>query len=201
MLRRCRPEAQSHFALQHLVFGGVASDRHGDLPDDVRQGSTARTGTSNLLPEPQAHGGFGMTPRTRLAVDIGGTFTDLVLALPDRTLSKKLLTTRSSRRGRDRRHAAIWFRRIFRPNGSILSSMARPRDQRADRAQRSADCLVTTRGFRDSLEMAYEHRFEQYDLYMERPRRWLPDLRLEVAERMAADGSVLLPLDEAACDP
>jgi N-methylhydantoinase A/oxoprolinase/acetone carboxylase beta subunit len=34
-----------------------------------------------------------MTDRTRLAVDIGGTFTDLLLALPDRTLSKKLLTT------------------------------------------------------------------------------------------------------------
>ena len=31
--------------------------------------------------------------RTRLAVDIGGTFTDLVLELPDRTLSAKLLTT------------------------------------------------------------------------------------------------------------
>ena len=34
-----------------------------------------------------------MTARTRLAVDIGGTFTDVVLSLPDRTLSTKLLTT------------------------------------------------------------------------------------------------------------
>ena len=34
--------------------------------------------------------------RTRLAVDIGGTFTDLVLALPDRTLSAKLLTTHAA---------------------------------------------------------------------------------------------------------
>ena len=34
-----------------------------------------------------------MTATTRLAVDIGGTFTDLVLALPDRTVSLKLLTT------------------------------------------------------------------------------------------------------------
>ena len=34
-----------------------------------------------------------MTNRTRLAVDIGGTFTDLVLSSPGRTLSKKLLTT------------------------------------------------------------------------------------------------------------
>jgi N-methylhydantoinase A len=61
--------------------------------------------------------------------------------------------------------------------------------------------LVTTEGFRDSLEIAYEHRFEQYDLYMERPeplvsRPW----RFEVPERVAADGSVLLPLDEAAVE-
>jgi N-methylhydantoinase A len=58
--------------------------------------------------------------------------------------------------------------------------------------------LLTTRGFRDSLEMAYEHRFEQYDLYMERPPPLVGrDLRLEVSERLAADGSMLLPLDEA----
>lgn len=62
--------------------------------------------------------------------------------------------------------------------------------------------LLTTRGFRDSLEMAYEHRFEQYDLYMERPAPLVSrDLRLEVAERMAADGSLLLALDEAGLRP
>src|SRR5262249_52495303 len=62
--------------------------------------------------------------------------------------------------------------------------------------------LVTTAGFRDSLEIAYEHRFEQYDLYMERPEPLVArDLRLEVPERLAADGSVLLPLDEAALEP
>ena len=61
--------------------------------------------------------------------------------------------------------------------------------------------LITTQGFRDSLEIAYEHRFEQYDLYMERPTPLVArDLRLEVAERLAADGSVLLPLDEAGLD-
>ena len=59
--------------------------------------------------------------------------------------------------------------------------------------------LITTAGFRDSLEIAYEHRFEQYDLYMERPVPLVErDLRLEVPERLAADGSVLLSLDESA---
>ena len=59
--------------------------------------------------------------------------------------------------------------------------------------------LVTTEGFRDSLEIAWEHRFEQYDIYMERPEPLVPrDLRFGVPERVAADGAVLLPLDEAA---
>ena len=59
--------------------------------------------------------------------------------------------------------------------------------------------LLTTEGFRDSIEMAYEHRFEQYDLYMERPEPLVPrELRLGVPERLASDGSTLMPLDEAA---
>ena len=61
--------------------------------------------------------------------------------------------------------------------------------------------LITTAGFRDSLEIAYEHRFEQYDLYMERPEPLVSrDLRLEVTERLAADGSILLPFDEASLE-
>ena len=133
--------------------------------------------------------------RTRLAVDIGGTFTDLVLALPDRTLSAKLLTT----------HGA--------PDAAVITgTVAILHEAGIDAAQLdlvihgttlatnalierkgARTALVTTRGFRDSLEIAYEHRFEQYDLYMERPTPLVErDLRLEVAERMAADGSVLL---------
>ena len=59
--------------------------------------------------------------------------------------------------------------------------------------------LITTDGFRDSIEIAYEHRFDQYDLYMERPPTLTPrHLRFGVPERMASDGSVLMGLDEAA---
>ncbi len=145
-----------------------------------------------------------MTDRTRLAVDIGGTFTDLVLALPDRTLSKKLLTTH------DHPDAAVieGTRLILTEagipaaqldlviHGTTLATNALIERKGARTA------LLTTRGFRDSLEMAYEHRFEQYDLYMERPTPLVSrDLRLEVAERLAADGSLLLPLDEAGLKP
>ncbi|MDB5544537.1 MAG: N-methylhydantoinase, partial [Hyphomicrobiales bacterium] len=57
--------------------------------------------------------------------------------------------------------------------------------------------LITTRGFRDTLEFAFGHRFDQYDLELERPEPLVSrPLRFEATERMAADGSILLALDE-----
>ncbi len=144
-----------------------------------------------------------MTKTARLAVDIGGTFTDLVLALPDRSLSAKVLTTSDApERAVLEGTAAILEKAGINAadlalviHGTTLATNALIERKGARTA------LVTTEGFRDSLEIAYEHRFEQYDLYMERPeplvaRPW----RFEVPERIAADGSVLLPIDEAAVE-
>jgi N-methylhydantoinase A len=140
------------------------------------------------------------TARTRLAIDIGGTFTDLVLELPDRTLSTKLLTTHVSPDEAVIAGAQSILRQAgIAPSaldlvihGTTLATNALIERKGARTA------LITTAGFRDSLEIAYEHRFEQYDLYMERPEPLVArDLRLEVPERLAADGSVLLPFDEA----
>ena len=59
--------------------------------------------------------------------------------------------------------------------------------------------LIVTEGFRDSIEIAFEHRFEQYDIFMEKPPPLVPrDLRFGVPERMDGRGNVLMPLDEAA---
>ncbi|MBS0638376.1 MAG: hydantoinase/oxoprolinase family protein [Proteobacteria bacterium] len=142
-----------------------------------------------------------MTTRTRLAVDIGGTFTDLVLSLPDRTLSSKLLTTHAAPA-----EAVIAGTQAILAeaglDGSALDLVIHGTTLATNaliERKGARTALITTAGFRDSLEIAYEHRFEQYDLYMERPAPLVSrDLRLEVPERMAADGSVLLPLDEAA---
>ena len=144
-----------------------------------------------------------MNARIRLAVDIGGTFTDVVLALPDRMLSAKLLTT----------HAApdeaviAGTQAILREAGIAASSLdlvihgTTLATNALIERKGARSALITTAGFRDSLEIAYEHRFEQYDLYMERPEPLVSrDLRLEVPERLAADGSVLLPFDEAALE-
>ncbi|MFO0187712.1 MAG: hydantoinase/oxoprolinase family protein, partial [Alphaproteobacteria bacterium] len=59
--------------------------------------------------------------------------------------------------------------------------------------------LLTTDGFRDSIEIGREIRYDLYDLFLEAPPTLVPrHLRLEVPERLDVQGAVLLPLDEAA---
>ena len=98
--------------------------------------------------------------RSRLAVDIGGTFTDLVLALPDHTLSTKLLTTHAAPDEAVIAGTETILREAGIPaasldlviHGTTLATNALIERKGA----RSA--LITTAGFRDSLEIAYEHR-------------------------------------------
>ena len=141
-----------------------------------------------------------MTDRTRLAVDIGGTFTDVVLELPDRAISKKLLTTHEHPEAAviDGTRAILADAGIPAAHLDLVIHGTTLATNALIERKGARTALLTTRGFRDSLEMAYEHRFEQYDLYMERPAPLVGrDLRLEVSERLAADGSLLLPLNEA----
>ena len=142
-----------------------------------------------------------MQQGARLAVDIGGTFTDVVLEHDGGLDQLKLLTTPDA----PERAVIEGVKAILAQTGvaapavtlAIHGTTLATNALIERRGARTA--LVTTEGFRDSIEIAYEHRFEQYDLYMERPaplvsREW----RFCVPERMAADGSVLLELDEAA---
>jgi N-methylhydantoinase A len=135
----------------------------------------------------------------RLAVDIGGTFTDFALDIGGRTFSRKVLTTPAA------------------PEKGVLAGIDMIL---ADAALKAADlgliihgttlatnaiierkgartALLVTRGFRDSIEMAYEHRFEQYDIFMDKPAPLVPrKLRLAVPERIDASGRIIEPLDE-----
>lgn len=137
----------------------------------------------------------------RLAVDIGGTFTDVVLERGDKAHAIKVLTTPDApERGVIEGVRSILAEAKCPPSevslvvhGTTLATNALIERKGARTA------LVTTEGFRDSLEIAWEHRFEQYDIYMERPDPLVSrDLRFGVPERVAADGAVLLALDEQA---
>ncbi|MBW6399099.1 hydantoinase/oxoprolinase family protein [Roseomonas sp. HJA6] len=137
----------------------------------------------------------------RLAVDIGGTFTDIVLELGGgRFVSGKYLTTHDApERAVLEGTRDLLVRTGTAPadirlmvHGTTLATNALIERKGARTA------LVTTAGFRDSLEIAHEHRFEVSDLYMRRPDPLVPrDLRFEAMERLAADGGMLRPLDEA----
>ncbi len=107
----------------------------------------------------------------RLAVDIGGTFTDVVLETGAAAHATKILTTPDApERAVLEGVRAILAEAKCRPadvtlvvHGTTLATNALIERKGARTA------LVTTEGFRDLLEMAWEHRFEQYDIYMERP--------------------------------
>ena len=136
---------------------------------------------------------------SRLAIDIGGTFTDVVVESGDRQWTAKVPTTpRAPEQGvldgvaaalRQAGLAAAGVRLVI--HGTTLATNALIERKGARTA------LLTTRGFRDTVELGTESRFEQYDVNLEKPPPLVPrHWRLPVAERIAADGEVLLPLEE-----
>jgi len=139
--------------------------------------------------------------KARLAVDIGGTFTDVVLELADgERVSTKLLTTydhpgRAVLGGIDRvlQQAGITPAQV----GLIIHGTTLATNALIER-RGARTALLTTHGHRDALEMAHEDRFEQYDIMIDRPKPLVPRyLRLPIRERMNASGKVLLPLEQA----
>ena len=139
----------------------------------------------------------------RLAVDIGGTFTDVVLEANGRQVTVKVLTTPDN------------------PEQGVLDGVAKAMAEAGAQAAEvgliihgttlatnalierkgAKTALIVTEGLRDSVEMAYENRFEQYDINIDRPDPLVPRyLRWPVTERLNAAGEVLRPLDEASVE-
>jgi len=141
------------------------------------------------------------TSDVRLAVDIGGTFTDLVLETQGPRFTRKVLTTPS----RPEEGALIGVRAILGDAGMKLADIdvfvhGTTLATNAVIERRGArTALVATEGFRDVLDIANESRYDQYDLAIEKPKPLVPRaLRLTVPERVDVHGVVRLPLDEAA---
>ncbi len=136
----------------------------------------------------------------RLGCDIGGTFTDFVL-LNDRTgeiTINKCLTTPSDpsdavERGiRELEKVVPGFvgelDEVIHGTTLVINSIIERKGARTG--------LITTKGFRDVLELAREIRYAPYDIFAQFPEPLIPRrLRLEVDERIRSDGSVLKALD------
>ena len=139
----------------------------------------------------------------RIAVDVGGTFTDVVLQSGGRHYTAKVLTTYA-----DPVHAVIeGLEQVMslgkrRPSDAeiILHGTTLATNALIQRTG-AVTALITTSGHRDAVEMAYENRFEQYDINIDRPQPLTPrKLRFVVTERMNAQGEILVPLDESSVE-
>jgi N-methylhydantoinase A len=142
----------------------------------------------------------GTSSMARLAVDIGGTFTDVVLAIGGRQVTTKVLTTPAA--PEDGVLAAI--EKVLSEAGAVASEIGLVvhgttlATNALIERKGARTALIVTEGFRDSVEMAYENRFEQYDIGVDRPPPLVPRyLRWPVGERMNGQGEVLRPLDES----
>ncbi len=140
------------------------------------------------------------TSPARLAVDIGGTFTDLVLEANGRRATVKVLTTQANpERGVLDGVAKVMAEAGIATSdvGLIIHGTTLATNAIIER-KGAKTALIVTEGLRDSVEMAHENRFEQYDINIDRPDPLVPRyLRWPVAERLNAAGEALKPLDEA----
>jgi N-methylhydantoinase A len=138
---------------------------------------------------------------TRLAVDIGGTFTDLALEHGGTRTTLKVLTTPAApEQGVMQGLRTITAAAGIAPAeiGLIIHGTTLATNAIIER-KGARTALITTEGFRDVLAMGNESRYDQYDLNIVLPEPLVPrHLRLPVPERLDNTGAVLRPLNEAA---
>ncbi len=137
----------------------------------------------------------------RLAVDIGGTFTDLALEHAGRRTTIKVLTTQAAPEQGvlDGVRSVLAAARVTAAEIGIVIHGTTLATNAIIERKGARTALITTRGFRDVIAMGNESRYDQYDLNITLPEPLVPrHLRLGVPERLDNEGNVLLPLDEAA---
>ena len=127
--------------------------------------------------------------------DVGGTFTDIALYDAEtRSLTlNKLLTTPDD----PRRAILDGLGALPAKAGAVVHGTTLVTNALIER-RGAAVGLITTEGYRDVLEIGNELRYDTFDLQLERPEALVPrHLRLPVQERIGADGTIALALDEA----
>ncbi len=136
-----------------------------------------------------------------VAIDIGGTFTDIVVADGTTFIAQEkiLSTPEDYSRAIQEGLVRLFARTRISPatialvvHGTTIATNAIIEGQGARTA------LLTTEGFADVLELRRMRVPELYNFYYEKPRPLVPRRRrYEARERLAADGSVILPLDKS----
>jgi N-methylhydantoinase A len=140
-------------------------------------------------------------PSARLAVDIGGTFTDLALEHDGKRTTIKVLTTSAA----PEQGVLAGVRSILQSSGIFAADIGivihgtTLATNAVIERKGARTALITTQGFRDVIAMGNESRYDQYDLNIVLPEPLVPRyLRLPIPERLDNEGNILLPLDTAA---
>ena len=134
----------------------------------------------------------------RLAIDIGGTFTDIVLENQNNLITKKVLTS------------------IAKPEVAVIEGVSELLDENNITSSEikmiihgttlatnavierkgAKTCFITTEGFRDVLDIGYESRFDQYDILIEKTMSLVPRKhRFVIKERNDVNGTILEPIN------
>ena len=136
-------------------------------------------------------------PGARLGADIGGTFTDVVLEVSGRQYSTKVLTTYASPEDAIiEGMLEVCDNAGIAPDGigQVIHGTTLATNALIER-NGAKTAFITTRGFRDVIEMRTESRFEQYDLNMVVPEALLPrQQRYTLNERVGASGEIFIPV-------
>ncbi|MBV9713371.1 MAG: hydantoinase/oxoprolinase family protein [Ktedonobacteraceae bacterium] len=138
----------------------------------------------------------------RIGVDIGGTFTDLVVfndATGNFAVGKTLTTPQDPSEAIEALLLEVLEREKIAPKDvqQLIHGTTLVTNTIIER-KGSRTALLTTRGFRDSIEIGRENRYELYDLMLEMPQPLVPRyLRFDVPQRTLADGTTLQELDVA----
>ena len=140
-------------------------------------------------------------PTYRLGCDIGGTFTDFVLVnnITGEFHTNKCLTTPSDPSNaieqgiRELDEILPGFmdnvEEIIHGTTLVINAIIERKGART--------ALITTKGFRDILELGREKRYDAYDIFSEYPEPIVPRSdRAEIDERLAFDGRILKSVDE-----
>jgi N-methylhydantoinase A len=142
-----------------------------------------------------------MDRRYRIGVDIGGTFTDLVLiddSTGERSIGKILTTPKDPSDAVEKGLAELLEREGI--NASQISTIVHGTTLVTNaliERKGASTALLTTQGFRDAISIGTEHRYDMYDIFIEKPEPLVPrSLRYGVRERMLDDGSVAIRLDD-----
>ncbi len=144
-----------------------------------------------------------MTPRYRLGIDIGGTFTDATLI---DEISGEIRIGKVPTTPRDHAEGFLEAARRLLEQAGVPAEQVRlvvhgttVATNAIIEGKVAPTGLITTAGFRDLLEIAHQVRPNVYDPLFEKPRPLLPrQWCFGVPERLDAQGNVLQPLDEEA---